>query len=152
MGHTCRTLLSDTLVVHSCGHSCRTLLSDTLAGHSCRLKSPKVVAPKVTRQVCKTSILYDHFVRDFFQNSLVKYCQVSKTSVSRETSSNTHTSSLQSERFERDFFQNSLVKSPKRAFRARHPQKLTLQVCKASVSSKIYWSSLQNERFTRDIL
>ena len=31
MGHSCRTLLWDTLV----GHSCETLLSDTVAGHSC---------------------------------------------------------------------------------------------------------------------
>ena len=44
MGHSCRTLLWDTLVGHSyrtllrgtlVGHSCRTLLWDTLVGHSC---------------------------------------------------------------------------------------------------------------------
>ena len=52
MGHSCRTLLWDTLVRHSCRtllwvtcrtllwdtltrHSCRTLLRDTLVGHSC---------------------------------------------------------------------------------------------------------------------
>ena len=57
-------------------------------------------------------------------------CQVSKTSISHETSFNIHSSSLQNEHFARDFLQNSLVKSPKRAFRARLPQKLTLEVCK----------------------
>ena len=60
---------------------------------------------------------------------------VSKTSVSCETSSKSHTSSLQNERFLRDILKKSHVKSPKRAFRTRHPQKLTCQ-------------SLQNERLT----
>ena len=44
VGHSCRTLLWDTPVGHSCGtllwhtlvgHSCRKLLWDTLVGHSC---------------------------------------------------------------------------------------------------------------------
>ena len=65
--------------------------------------------------------------------------QVSKTSASDETSSKSHTSSLQSERFVRDFLQKSRVKSPKRAFRTRLPPKLTCQ-------------SLQNEHFARDFL
>ena len=39
--------------------------------------------------------------------------QVSKTSVSYETSSKTHTSSLQNERFVQDFLKKSHVKSPK---------------------------------------
>ena len=64
------------------------------------------------------------FVRDFLQKSHVKSpkrafgtrlppkvtCQVSKTSVSYETSSKSHVSSLQNERFVRDFVQNSHVK------------------------------------------
>ena len=82
--------------------------------------------------------------------------QVSKTSVSYETSSKTHTSSLQNERFVRDFLKKSHVKSPKRAFRTRLPQKVTRQVSKTSVSyetsSKSHTSSLQNERFVRDFL
>ena len=53
--------------------------------------------------------------------------QVSKTSISYETSSKSHTSSLQNERFVRDFLKKSHVKSPKRAFR-------------------------KNERFVRDFL
>ena len=104
MGHSCETLLWDTPVGHSCGtplrdtlvgHSCRTLLWDTLVGHSSydqksHVKSPKRafrtrLPPKVT-------------------------CQVSKTSVSYETSSKSHVSSLQNERFVRDFLQNSHVK------------------------------------------
>ena len=60
--------------------------------------------------------------------------QVSKTSVSYETSSKSHTSSLQNERFVRDFLQKSHVKSAKRAFRSRHPPKVTRQVSKTSVS------------------
>ena len=57
-----------------------------------------------------------------------------KTSVSYETSSKSHASSLQKERFVRDILQKSHVKSPKRAFRTRLPQKVTRQVSKTSVS------------------
>ena len=57
-----------------------------------------------------------------------------KTSVLYETSFKSHASSLQNERFVRDFLQKSHVKSPKRAFRTRHPQKVTRQVSKTSVS------------------
>ena len=93
---------------------------------------------------CKTSVSYEtssksyasslkteHFVRDVLQKSHVKSQkqafrtrlppkvtrQVSKTSVSYETSSKSHTSSLQNERFVRDVLKNSHVK-----------------VCKTSVS------------------
>ena len=59
-----------------------------------------------------------------------------KTSVSYETSSESHASSLQNERFVRDFLQKSHVRSPKRAFRTRLPQKVTRQVSKTSVSYK----------------
>ena len=95
MRHSYRTLLWDTLK----GHSCEALLWDTLVGHSCRAL----------------------FVRDFLQKSHVKSpkrafrtrlppkvtCQVSKTSVSYETSSKSHVSSLQNERVVRDFLQKS---------------------------------------------
>ena len=57
-----------------------------------------------------------------------------KTSVSYETSSKSHASSLQDEGFVRDFLQKSHVKSPKRAFRTRLPPKVTCQVSKTSVS------------------
>ena len=79
MGHSCRThscraLLWDTLVGHSCGtlltlvrHSCGTWLRDTLVGHS-----------------CETSPQNERFVRDFLKNSHVKVCE---TNVSHETSS-----------------------------------------------------------------
>ena len=99
---------------------------------------------KVMRTVSKTSVSYEtssksrassledeRFVRDFLHKSCVKSPkqafrtrpppkvtrQVSKTSVSYETSSKTHTSSLHNERFVRDFLKNSHVK-----------------VCKTSVS------------------
>ena len=97
-----------------------------------------------------------------------------KTSVSYETSSKSHASSLQNERFVQDFLQKSHVKSPKRAFRTRLPPKATCQVSKTSVSyetsSKTHMSksakrafrtrlppkltcqSLQNEHFARDFL
>ena len=142
MGHSCRTLLWDslallwdTLVGHSCrkllwdtlvGHSCGTWLRDTLVGHSCRARSSYETSSKSLA----ARLQDERFVRDFLQN---------KTSVSYETSSKSHTSSLQNERFVRDFLQKSHVKSPKRAFRTRLPQKLTCQ-------------SLQNERFARDFL
>ena len=80
----------------------------------------------------------------------------SHASISCETSSKSHASSLPNERFVRDLLQKSHVKSPKRAFRTRPPQKVTRQVSKTSVSyetsSKSHTSSLQNERFVRDFL
>ena len=85
-------------------------------GHSCRAHSDPVghtlrtrLPPKVTLRGCKTSVSY-------------------------ETSSKSHASSLKNERFERDFLQKSHVKSPKRAFRTRLPPKVTCQVPKTSVS------------------
>ena len=121
-GHSCGTLLWDTHLGHSCGtllwdplagHSCGTLLWDTLVGHSCDTRVGHTLRtrlpPKVTRQVSKTSVLY-------------------------ETSSKSHTPSLQNERFVRDFLQKSHVKSPKRAFHTRLPPKVTCQVPKTSVS------------------
>ena len=90
------------------GHSCRTLLWDTLvssyetSSKKSHVKSPKQafrrrLPPKVTCQVSKTSVSYEtsskshapslqneRFVRDFLQNSHVKVC---KTSISYETSS-----------------------------------------------------------------
>ena len=109
------------------GHSCRTLLWDTPVGHTLRTRLP----PKVTLRGCKTSVSY-------------------------ETSSKSHASSLKNERFARDFLQKSHVKSPKRAFRTRLPPKVTLRGCETSVSyetsSKSHASSLKNERFARDFL
>ena len=135
MGHSCGTRLWDTLVRNSClvdtlvghswGHSCRTLLSllwHTLVGHSC------------------AKLLWDTLVghRDVLQKSRCEAArrafrmrlppkvtrQVSKTSISYETSCKSHTSSLQNERFVRDFLQKSHVKAPKRAFRTRLPPKV----------------------------
>ena len=143
------------------GHSCRTFLWDTLVGHSSYETSSKSHT---------SSLQNERFVRDFLQKSHVKSPkrafrtrlppkvtrQVSKTSVSYETSSKSHTSSLQNEHFVRDFLQKSHVESPKRAFRTRHPPKVTLRGCKTSVSyetsSKSHASSLKNERFARDFL
>ena len=91
------------------GHSCRTLLWGTPVGHTLRTRLP----PKVTLRGCKTSVSY-------------------------ETSSKSHASSLKHERFVRDFLQKSR------------------QVSKTSVSyetaSKSHMSSPQNERFVRDFL
>ena len=87
------------------GYFCRTLLWDTPVGHTLRTKLP----PQVTLRGCKTSVSY-------------------------ETSSKSHASSLKNECFARDFLQKSHVKSPKRAFRMRLPPKVTCQVPKTSVS------------------
>ena len=118
-GHSCGTLLWDTVAGHSCGtlirdtlvgHSSGTLLRDTLVGHSCgTLLWETLVGPKVTLRGCKTSVSY-------------------------ETFSKSHASSLKNERFVRDFLQKSRVQSPKRAFRTRFPPKVTRQVSKTSVS------------------
>ena len=63
---------------------------------------------------------------------------VSKTSVSCETCSKSHTSSLQKRR---DFFNNSIVKSPKRAIRRRLPPKLmrksAKRVCRTRLPPKV---------------
>ena len=50
--------------------------------------------------------------------------EVRKASVSHETSSKSHTPSLQNERFVRDFLKNSHVKVCKQAFRTRLPPKV----------------------------
>ena len=117
-----------------------------------------------------SSLPNERFVRDFLQKSRVKSQkrafrtrlppkvtrQVSKTSVSYETSSKSHTSSLQNEHFVRDILQKSRCEAARRAFRTRLPPKVTRQVSKTSVShetsSKSHTSSLQNERFVRDFL
>ena len=98
------------------GHSCRTLLWDTPVGHTLRTRLP----PKVTLRGCKTSVSY-------------------------ETSSKSHASSLKNERFLRDFLQKSHVKSPKRAFRTRLPPKVTCQVPKTSVHVKVCKTNVSHE-------
>ena len=186
MGHSYRTLLWDTLKGHSCetllwdtvaGHSCGTLFWDTLVGHSCRdtvcphtRSSHASVSYETSSKSLASRLQDERFVRDFLQKSRVKSQkrafrtrlppkvtrQVSKTSVSYETSSKSHTSSLQNERFVRDFLQKSRCEAARRAFRTRLPPKVTRQVSKTSVSyetsSKSHTSSLQNERFVRDFL
>ena len=160
VGHSCGSLLWDILVGHSCGthlwdtlvgHSRGALIRDTLVGHSCRTLLWDMRDTLVGHSY--GTLLWDTLVGHFLQKSRCEAArrafrtrlppkvtrQVSKTSVSNETSSKSHTSSLQNERFVRDFLQKSHVKSPKRAFRTRIPQKLTCQ-------------SLQNERFARDFL
>ena len=140
MGHSCRTLLWDTLV----GHSSGTLLWlwDTLVGHSCgTLLWHTRSSP--------ASVSYE-------TSSKSHASRLHKTSVSCETFSKSHASSLQNERFVRDFLQKSHVKFPKRAFRTRLPPKVTCQVSKTSVSyetsPKLTCQSLQNEDFVRDFL
>ena len=139
MGHSCQTLLWDTLVGHSCGtliygtllwdtlvgHSCGTcgtLLWDTLVGHS----YGKVLWESLVGHSCRT-LLWDTPVGHSCGPTLVGHSesqkrafrtrlppkvtrQVSKTSVSYETSSKSHMSSPQNERFVRDFLKNSHVK------------------------------------------
>ena len=111
-------------------------------------------------------IHYERFVRDVLQKSCVqsnerfardllqKSCF--ESSVSYETSSKSHASSLQNKRFVRDFLQKSHVKSPKRAFRTRLPQKSHVKSPKRAfrtrLPQKLTCQSLQNERFVRDFL
>ena len=127
MGHSCRTLLWDTLI----GHSCGTLFWDTLVGP---LLWDTLVAVGHSCGTLEHSC--ERFVRDVLQKSRFQ--------------------AAQDERFVRDFLQKSRVKSPKRALRTRLPPKVTRQVSKTSVSyetsSKSHVSSLQNERFVRDFL
>ena len=104
-------------------------------GHSCREHSSYETSSKSHA----ARLQDERFVRDYFlQKSRVKSQkrafrtrlppkvtrQVSKTSVSYETSSKSHAARLQDERFVRDFLQKSRVKSQKRAFRTRLPPKV----------------------------
>ena len=131
VGNSCGTLLWDTLV----GHSFGTLLWDTLVGHSCRT----LLWDTLVGHSCGT-LLWD---------TLVGHS-------SYETSSKSHTSSLQNERFVRDVLQKSHVKSPTRAFRTRLPPKPHVKSPKRAfrtrLPQKLTRQSLQNVRFVRDFL
>ena len=162
IGHSCGTLLRDTLVRHSCGtrlrdtlvghsnwdtlvgHSCGSLLQEALAGHSLGT----ILMPQIIPRLCKsqwhcdiTNVVSPQAVMRAFRTRRPPKVtrRGCKTSVSYETSSKSHVSSLQNERFVRDLPQNSHANSAKRAFRTRLPPKVTRQ-------------SLQNERFVRDFL
>ena len=139
MGHSYGTLLWDTLVGHCCGtcgrHSYGTLLWDTLVGYSCRT----LLWDTLVGHSCGTLLLQKsrcEAARRAFRTRLPPKVtrQVSKTSVSYETSSKSHTSSLPNERFVRDFLQKSRCEAARRAFRTRLPPKVTRQVSKTSVS------------------
>ena len=101
-------------------HSSRTLLWE---GHSCRTTSPK-------RALCARLLPSSAKIHTSSQ-----FC---KTSTWFETSPKIHLLSCQNERFAQDFLKNSPSKSAKRAFHARLPPSVTLQVSK-------------NERFVRDV-
>ena len=134
----------DTLV----GHSCGTLL--LLRTKRCEA-ARRAFRTRLVRDLPKShasSLKNDRFLRDFLQKSRVESPKRAfrtrlppnvtlrgcKTSVSYETSSKSHTSSLQNERFVRDFLQTSHCEAARRAFRTRLPPKVTRQVSKTSVS------------------
>ena len=72
-----------------------------------------------------------------------------KTSVSYETSSKSHPSSLQNEHFARDFFQNSLVKYPKRDFLKNSPFKSAKRAFRARLPPKSRFESAKRAFRTR---
>ena len=78
------------------GHSYGTLLRDTLVRHSCG--------------TLIRDTLVGHSIWDTLVGHTLRGC---KTSASYETSSKSHTSSLQNERFVRNFLKNSHVKACK---------------------------------------
>ena len=125
MGHSCASLLRDTLLSDTLVDSCRTLLSDCVGqcsvGHSCGTLlwgTTKVSKsqPFCTRLPPKVIL------------------QVHKASISYETSSKGHPSILQNEHFVRDFLKNSYFESAKQVFHTRLPSKVTRQVSKTSIS------------------
>ena len=143
MGHSCRTLFWVTLV----GSSCGALFWDTLdtTNHPAHQRHaaftppcfalPSGTAPsKQTLHQGRANPNGTATSRTSCRHTVCPYTRTSHASVSYETSSKSHVSSLQNERFVRDFLQKSHVKSPKRAFRTRLPQKVTRQVSKTSVS------------------
>ena len=111
MGHSYRTLLWNTLV----GHSCRTLLWDTLVGHSCGTIALSPAFRALDTHDLRRGLRAHGTNRTLACIWCTRHArspqrvarQVSKTSVSYETSSKTHTS-----------------KSAKRAFRTRLPPKV----------------------------
>ena len=121
----------------SVSYETRTRLTQKPRVKSEKRPFPTRLPPKVTRRVSKTSVSYEtsskrhaarlqdeRFVRDFLQKSHVESPKRAfrtrlppnvtlrgcKTSVSYETSSKSHASSLKNERFARDFLQKSHVK------------------------------------------
>ena len=136
-------------------------------GHSCRAHSSYETSSKSHA----ARLQDERFVRDFLQKSRVKSQkrafrtrlppkvtrQVSKTSVSYETSSKSHASSLKNiekRAFRTRLPQKSHVKSPKRAFRTRLPPKVTRQVPKTSVSyetsSKTHMSTVRKTNVSHE--
>ena len=127
MGHSCGTLLWDTLVGHLVRHSCgtllwvtcRTLLWDTLVGHSCGILLSDTLKSH-------SRLHFAHSTRTISAEGCARMGQIALSPAFGAL--DTH-----------DLRRGLCVKSPKRAFRTRLPQKLTRQ-------------SLQNERFVRDFL
>ena len=180
MGHSCRKLLWDTLVGHSCrpllrdiswdtlvGHSRTTLLWYTLARRSCRtlLRDTLVARILVGHHSYATlvhlvwhSLLWDtlaeHFCRTLLWDTLAKHSCIYDTLVGHSCGAlllKSPRSQLSHWYFVRDLLQKSHVKSAKQTFRTRPVPEFTCQVSKTSVwhetSSKTHTSSLQNERF-----
>ena len=120
--------------------SCRTLLRDTVVGYSCGTLQFRF-RTKSSSKIHAPILQNERFVRDVLKNSRVSLQNVRFV---RDFSKFRAVSILQDERFARDILKNSRFESAKRAsskraFRARHPPKVTCQ-------------SLQNAHFARDIL
>ena len=74
VGHSCGTLLRDTLVEHPCGtlagHACRTLLSDTLVGLSCGTLLSDTLGSHSRRALFRRGTLAGHSCRTLLRDSL----------------------------------------------------------------------------------
>ena len=106
---------------HPCvGHSCGALLLNYKSLQMSTVASPERAFRSFAGDVLKNSHVQS--AKRSFRTRLPQKLtlRVCKTSVSYETSSNSHASSLLNERFVRNFLQKSRVQSPKRAFRTRH--------------------------------
>ena len=161
---TSRTSCRHTVCPHTRSSHARVWYETSSKSHASRLHSERFVRdflPKVALRSCKTSVSYEtsskshtsslqneRFVRDFLQKSRVKSPkrafrtrlppkvtrQVSKTSVSYETSSRrSHTSSLQKEHFVRDFLQKSSGNTHRSIHITHSPAK---QFCESSPSKQ----------------
>ena len=144
MGHSCTSVLWDTLAVYTC----RTLLWDTLVGDYYSLQKSTVTSPEkafptrlqrdfLNKTSSKTNQHVESAKRAFGTRLPPKFtCQSSRTSVSYETSSKTKASSLQNERFARDFLQKSRASLQNKRFVRDFLQKSHVKVSKTNISHK----------------
>ena len=148
MGHSCRKLLWDTLVGHSCGTLCGTLLWDTLVGHSCRTLLWDTLS-------CGTLSLVGHSCRTLLWDTLVgRSCGTLLWDTFVGHSCGTLLRAHGTNRTLACVLRARHARSPQRVARAwdKSHSRLHFAHSTRAISAEGCASSLQNERFVRDFL